>query len=102
MNQAAKRTVRTWTKDDLEQARTTSLAPILALKGYATIKLPNGAVMLRNFPGLLIHDNRWTWKNQHLYGNTLDFLTTIDGQTFAQAMTIIEQFHDDQNGEDSD
>ncbi len=78
-----------WTLDDIKRARAAMLAPILVHKGYAVLKLPNGAVLLRNFRGLIIHGNRWTWKSEHMYGNTLDFFITVEGKTFSQAMEIL-------------
>lgn len=78
-----------WTADDIRKARDTMLAPILASRGYPVMELPNGAVLLQNFRGLIIHGNRWIWKSQQMYGNSLDFFITIDGKTFSEAMEIL-------------
>jgi hypothetical protein len=90
-----------WSTQDIDSARNTSLAPILAQRGYATTRLPNGAVLLRNFQGLLIHGNRWSWRSERLHGNTLDFFITLEGKTFAQAMQIVcDSSEDDPTNDD--
>ena len=102
MNKTTQQSQTAWTPHDIQTARAAMLAPILVRKGYAILKLPNGAVLLRNFRGLLIHGNRWTWKSEHMYGNTLDFFITVEGKTFSQAMELLcntdpEDQPDDEN-----
>ncbi len=84
-----------WSRDDIEAARNADLAPILARNGYLITPLPNGAMLLHGFRGLIIHANRWTWKAERLFGNTLDFFVTLEGKTFAQAMEIVNAANDD-------
>ncbi len=84
-----------WSREDIEAARTADLAPILARNGYQITVLPNGAVLLHGFRGLIIHANRWTWKAERLFGNTLDFFVTLEGKTFTQAMEILKTNNDD-------
>ena len=89
-----------WTQHDIDTARNTRLAPILAQRGYATTSLPNGAVLVRNFHGLLIHDNHWSWRTERLHGNTIDFFIILEGKTFSQAMQIVCNPQDDSAEED--
>mgnify|MGYP001766859515 CR=1 FL=1 len=91
-----------WTPHDIDAARTADLAPILAQRGYTTTKLPNGAVLLRNFRGLIIYGNRWTWKSEDLHGNTIDFFITLEAKTFSQAMAIVTGTGDDETGDNTD
>mgnify|MGYP001766202890 CR=1 FL=1 len=79
----------TWTTTDIEQARNRDLAPILAHAGYKLHQLPNGLVLVRNFHGLLIRGNRWTWKAENLARNTIDFFMTIEAITFNQTMELL-------------
>ena len=78
-----------WTTQDIDDARSSDLAPILARRGHNTTTLPNGAVVLRNLRGLVIHGNRWTWTSEGLKGNTIDFFVAIEGKTFTQAIAIV-------------
>jgi hypothetical protein len=91
-----------WTPHDIDAARSADLAPILAQRGYTTTTLPNGAVLLRNYRGLIIHANRWTWKCERLHGNTIDFFVTLEGKTFSQAMAIVTDACNDNPDDASD
>jgi hypothetical protein len=85
----------TWSPAEIETARAAHLAPILARKGYALARLPNGAVLVRSFRGLIVHGSRWSWKCENLYGNTIDFFITVEGNTFNEAMEIVTASKDD-------
>ncbi len=91
-----------WTTQDIDDARRSELAPILARRGYKTTALPNGAVLLRDFRGLIIHGNRWTWTSQGLQGNTIDFFITIEAKTFTQAIAIARAADNDNAAHDDD
>lgn len=91
-----------WTREMIEEARQASLPLILAEKGYTVRRLPNGAVQLPGFVGLLIHSNRWIWKNQHLHGNTIDFFVVIEGKSFDEAMRLVRSWRSALNETDED
>jgi hypothetical protein len=88
-----------WTTQDIDDARSSDLAPILARRGYHTTPLPNGAVLLRDFRGLIINGNRWTWASEGLQGNTIDFFITLEGKTFTQAIAIARADDNDTDDE---
>jgi hypothetical protein len=79
----------TWSKTDIEEARSRALAPILKDAGYKLDSLANGAVLVRNFRGLVVRGNTWFWKEQNLRGNTIDFFMVVEAKTFAQTMAIL-------------
>ena len=56
---------------------------------YKLHQLPNGLVLVRNFHGLLIRGNRWTWKAENLARNTIDFFMTIEAKTFNETMELL-------------
>jgi hypothetical protein len=91
-----------WTRELIEEARQASLPAILAQRGYAVRRLPNGAVWLPGFAGLLIHSNRWIWKNQHLHGNTIDFFVVIEGKSFDDAMQLVHSWRSCLNEDDEE
>ncbi len=79
----------TWTRNGIDDARAQPLAPILEKKGYRMRTLPNGAALLADYRGLVVHGNHWAWKAENLRGNTIDFFMAIEGATFAETMSIL-------------
>ena len=79
----------TWTKAEIEEARSRALAPILKDAGYKLDSVANGAVLVRAFRGLVVRGNTWFWKEQNLRGNTIDFFMVVEAKTFAQTMAIL-------------
>jgi hypothetical protein len=95
----------TWTTDDITAARAAPIEPILERKGYRMRKLPNGTILLKDYRGLVVRDNRWVWKTENLHGNTIDFFMVIEGATFAETMHMLgdeDNSHTDSqdNGDD--
>ncbi len=79
----------TWTKDEVERARTRQIAPLLRDKGYRLVELPTGAVLLDGVKGLVIRGNAWVWPAQNLRGNAIDFFMSVEAKTFAEAMQLL-------------
>lgn len=79
----------TWTKAEIEHARSRPLAPVLIQAGYELDELPNGAMLVTRFRGMVVRGNSWFWKEQNLKGNTIDFFMLIEARTFSETMAIL-------------
>lgn len=79
----------TWTKDEIQQARTRPLAPTLTQRGYQLVELPSGALIVPAIKGLVILRHTWYWAPQNLKGNTIDFFMTFEAKTFTDTMKIL-------------
>ena len=79
----------TWTKAEIEQARSRSLAPLLQEAGYELDELRNGAMLVAKFRGMVVRENFWFWKERNLKGNTIDFFMLIEARTFAETMALL-------------
>ena len=79
----------TWTKDEIQQARTRPLAPILAERGYQLVEMPSGALIVPAIKGLVINGFTWYWAPQNLKGNTIDFFMTLEAKTFTDTMQML-------------
>ena len=86
----------TWTKDEIQLARTRPLAPILTQRGYQLVELPSGALIVPAIKGLVIKGFTWYWAPQDLKGNTIDFFMTLEAKTFTDTMQILCPKDDEQ------
>ena len=80
----------TWTKDEIEEARQSELAPILGDRGYQVRPIRGGAFLVPEIKGLVVNNSRWFWKTENLKGNAIDFFMVVEGRTFAEAMEILK------------
>ena len=78
-----------WSKNDIERARTTDLALVLAQQGFTLRELPANTFLVTEYRGLVIHGHNWLWKAHHLHGNTIDFFVVLLGHTFDEAMRVL-------------
>lgn len=80
----------TWSKDEIEDARQSQLAPILSDRGYEIRSMRGGACLVAEMQDLVVHNSRWFWKSANLKGNAIDFFMIVEGRTFAEAMEILK------------
>ncbi len=93
-----------WTSTDIEAARRMPLVPLLLRRGYQLRDLGNGAwLMKERFPGLVVRECQWFWKEARQQGNSIDFLMYLEGRTFADVMrTLLEENGEDEKGEQAE
>ena len=79
----------TWTKTEIEDARQSDLAEVLAQRGYDVRPLRGGAVLVAELKDLVVNRSYWFWRSQKLKGNPIDFFMLVEGKTFAETMAIL-------------
>ena len=80
----------TWSHTEIRQARCTPLGPVVRRLGY---ELAVGSEGNRIIVGLsteiVIKDHYWVCTEDGVGGNAIDFLMSIEGMNFAQAMRLL-------------
>ncbi len=78
-----------WSRDQIQRARRTSLAPLLEKRGYRLRKKPGGNYLVEDEGDLVVKEFYWIWESRELKGNAIDFLMLVECRSFGQAMEIL-------------
>jgi len=80
----------TWNRNEIRQARRTPLEPIIQRPGYELAEKPDGNRLVVGLSSeVLIKEHYWVRTEDGAVGNAIDFLMTIEGLNFAEAMRRI-------------
>ena len=79
-----------WTKADIRNARQVILKPVLEALGYQLEHTVGDNYKVLRLPrDITIKAGYWICHDDGTSGNAIDFVTKIDGKSFAQAMQIL-------------
>lgn len=80
---------RAWSREQIQRARRTSLAPILKKRGYPLREKTDDNFLVTDHADLVVKDFYWIWNSRELKGNAIDFFMFIEGLSFDQTMEIL-------------
>jgi hypothetical protein len=79
-----------WTHAQIRDARQIPLKPVCEALGYRLIPTQNGNYNVLGLASeLAVKDHYWVSAEAGTSGNTIDFLTSIHGMSFSQAMGLL-------------
>lgn len=106
-----------WSKEQIQRARRTILAPVLEDRGYALQAIGNENFRLQDVPGLVVKRHYWVWNETRtppsragdrgknaadqgedtrgratMQGNAIDFFIQIECRSFSEAMEILAEY----------
>ncbi len=78
-----------WTKGQIQAARRASLPELLNANGFHLSETGAGNYRISEHPGIVVKDSYWRDPGSERAGNTIDFLVSVLGMSFHQAMNTI-------------
>ena len=82
-----KKTVPSWTREQIRDARKVDLATLLEKRGHLLVETGGGNCRVPDFPGLIVKESYWRWPERNLSGNAIDFHVQVLRWTFQDTMT---------------
>ncbi len=81
---------RPWSREDIRQARQSPLKPVLEAMGYRLLPRQDGNYAIAELPGdIVVKQHYWVRLEDGAAGNAIDFMVTIRGMSFAEAMRLL-------------
>jgi hypothetical protein len=81
--------VTTWSKSQIRSARKAALLPLLKARGRPIIELHDDNWAVAGSRDLIIKDHYWRCTATGRCGNAIDYLMTVEGMSFNDAMQSI-------------
>jgi hypothetical protein len=78
-----------WTREQIRDARLTSLARLLERRGLRLVEAGGGNHHVADYPGLIVKECYWRWPERGLSGNAIDLCTQVLGLSFHDAMRAL-------------
>ena len=84
------RTENRWNRAQIRAARRKPLKSVCETLGYRLEPVRNGNYRIIGLTkDIIVKDNYWVCTDDGSAGNAIDFLITIQGKTFSQAMELL-------------